>query len=190
LGVKLRRLLEDHNMKTTSDSFDHRSFRLGTVLGGLALLAALGAFKNFMALFSGEREGYVLFGFLALQYSASQVWFGYAFSGLTAQLLRIPHILLYGAAAYGLWTRRKWGWYLVFGYLLYIVLSLGVYTLLYPWGWLTRQPFPQPYLWSETRFFFESLFIIGGIEWYLYRQRGLLGVKKRESLPTISAQQG
>ena len=164
-------------MEARQDTFDHRAFRLGTVLGGLALLAALGAFKNFMAMFSGEHEGYVLFGFLALQYSASQVWFGYAFKGLTAQLLRIPHILLYSAAAYGLWTRRKWAWYLVFGYLLYIVLSLGVYTLLYPWGWLTGQPFPQPYLSSETRFFFESLFIISGIEWYLYRRRDLFGVR-------------
>src|SRR5262245_22975771 len=111
--------------------FDQRTFRLGTVLGSLALIAALGAFKNFMALFSGEREGYVLFGFFALQYSASQIWFGYAFTGLVGQLLRIPHILLYGIAAYGLWTRRQWAWYLVFGYLLYVVLSLGVFTVLY-----------------------------------------------------------
>ncbi len=176
-------------MDAEQNFFDRRAFRFGTVLGGLALLAALGAFKNFMALFSGEREGYVLFGFLALQYSASQVWFGYAFSGLTAQLLRIPHILLYSAAAYGLWTCRKWAWYLVFGYLLYIVFSLGVYTLLYPWGWLTGQPFPQPYLSSETRFFFESLFIISGIEWYLYRRRDLFGVKKSEQLSAVGSQQ-
>jgi hypothetical protein len=176
-------------MDAEQNFFDHNAFRLGTVLGGLALLAALGAFKNFMALFSGEREGYVLFGFLALQYSASQVWFGYAFSGLTAQLLRIPHILLYSAAAYGLWTRCKWAWYLVFGYLLYIVLSLGVYTLLYPWGWLTGQPYPQPYLASETRFFFESLFIIAGIECYFYRRRDLFGVKKSDQLLAVSSQQ-
>src|SRR5712692_3542013 len=176
-------------MDAGQSSFDHRAFRLGTVLGGLGLIAVLGAFKNFMALFSGEREGYVLFGFLALQYSASQVWFGYAFSGLTAQLLRIPHILLYSAAAYGLWTCRKWAWYLVFGYLLYIVFSLGVYTLLYPWGWLTGQPFPRPYLASETRFFFESLFIIGGIEWYLYRRRDLFGVKKSDQLSAVGSQQ-
>ncbi len=80
-------------MDGASTAFDQRAFRAGTIAGGLALLAALGAFKNFMAMFSGERDGYVLFGFLALQYSASQVWFGYAFSGLTGQLLRIPHIL-------------------------------------------------------------------------------------------------
>jgi hypothetical protein len=49
------------SMDARSDPFDYRAFRFGTVLGGLALLAALGAFKNFMALFSGEREGYVLF---------------------------------------------------------------------------------------------------------------------------------
>jgi hypothetical protein len=174
---------------TGQNSFDRRIFRFGTVLGGLALLAALGAFKNFMALFSGEREGYVLFGFLALQYSASQVWFGYAFTGMTGQLLRIPHLLLYSAAAYGLWTRRKWAWYLVCGYLLYVVLSLGVYTLLYPWGWLTGKPFPQPYLSSETRFFFESFFIIAALEWYLCRQRELFGVKKSERLVVVSSQQ-
>ncbi len=94
-------------MTVPQEQFYQRAFRFGTVLGGLALLAALGAFKNFMALFSGEREGYVLFGFLALQYSSSQVWFGYAFTGLTGQLLRIPHILLYTAAAYGLWFRQN-----------------------------------------------------------------------------------
>ena len=164
-------------MEGTSTPFDQRAFRFGTVIGGLALIASLGAFKNFMALCSGERDGYVLFGFLALQYSASQVWFGYAFTGLAGQLLRIPHILLYGAAAYGLWTRRKWAWYLVFGYLLYIVLSLSMFTALYPWGMLTGQPYPYPYLFSETRFFFESFFLIALLEWYLYRQRALFGIR-------------
>ena len=67
--------------------------------------------------------------------------------------------------------------------------SLGVYTLLYPWGWLTGQPFPRPYLASETRFFFESLFIISGIEWYLYRRRDLFGVKKSEQLSAVGSQQ-
>ena len=158
--------------------FDQRAFRAGTVAGGLALLAALGAFKNFMAMFSGEREGYVLFGFLALQYSASQVWFGYAFNGLTGQLLHIPHILLYSAAAYGLWTRRAWAWYLIVGYLVYIAISLGVFTLLYPWGFLTGKPYPEPYRNSETRFFFEALTIIVAIEWFLYRQREVFGVQE------------
>ena len=167
--------------------FDRRAFRLGTFLGGLALLAALGAFKNFMALFSGESEGYVLFGFLALQYSDSQVWFGYAFTGLTGQLLRIPHMLLYTAAAYGLWFRRTWSWYLLFSYLIYVVLSLGVYTLFYPWGFLTGRQFPEPYLSSETRFFFESLVIIIGIEWYLYRCRNLFGIGKTQDAQPKSA---
>ena len=143
-----------------STPFGQRAFRAGTVAGGLALPAALGAFKNFMAMFSGERDGYGLFGFLALQYSASQVWFGYAFSGFSGQLLRIPHILLYGAAAYGLWTRRTWAWYLIVGDLLYIVVSLCVFTLLYSWGFLTGEPYPEPYRTSEIRFFFEALAII------------------------------
>ena len=170
-------------------TFDQRAFRAGTVAGGLALLAALGAFKNFMAMFSGERDGYVLFGFLALQYSAAQVWFGYAFDGLIGQLLRIPHILLYSAAAYGLWTRRKWAWYLLVGYLLYIVVSLGVFTLLYPWGFLTGEPYPHPYRTSETRFFFEALAIIAAIEWFLYRQRDVFGVAKNDSpLPAKNSQ--
>ena len=50
-------------MAIPSHASDPRVFRLGTVLGGLALLAAQGAFKNVMAIFSGEREGYVLFGY-------------------------------------------------------------------------------------------------------------------------------
>lgn len=60
-------------METQAKSSNQLAFRLGTVLGGLALIAALGAFKKVMAMFSGERESYVLFGFLALQYSSSQV---------------------------------------------------------------------------------------------------------------------
>jgi len=160
----------------STTAFDQRAFRAGTLAGGLALIAALGAFKNFMAMFSGERDGYVLFGFLALQYSASQVWFGYAFNGLTGQLLRIPHILLYSAVAYGLWTRRRWAWYLIVGYLVYIIISLGIFTLLYPWGFLTSEPYPEPYRTSETRFFFEALALIAVIEWFLYQQRDVFGV--------------
>ncbi len=165
-------------MEEVSAPFDQRTFRAGTVAGGLALIAALGAFKNFMAMFSGERDGYVLFGFLALQYSASQVWFGYAFSGLTGQFLRVPHILLYSAAAYGLWTRRKWAWYLIAGYLVYAMVSLAIFTLLYPWGFLTDNPYPEPYRTSETRFFFEALAITIALEWILYRQRDVFGIEK------------
>jgi|RhiMethySRZTD1v2_1073278.scaffolds.fasta_scaffold420861_3 hypothetical protein len=170
-------------------TLDQRAFRAGTVAGGLALLAALGAFKNFMALFSGERDGYVLFGFLALQYSASQVWFGYAFNGLAGQLLRIPHILLYSAAAYGLWTRRQWAWYLLIGYLLYVIVSLAVFTLLYPWGLLTGEPYPEPYRTSETRFFFEALAMIVALEWILYRQRDVFGIVENKSLLSVSQSQ-
>ena len=170
-------------------TLDQRAFRSGTVAGGLALIAALGAFKNFMALFSGEREGYVLFGFLALQYSASQVWFGYAFNGLAGQLLRIPHILLYSAAAYGLWTRRKWAWYLLVGYLLYVAVSLAVFTLLYPWGLLTGEPYPEPYRTSETRFFFEALAMIVALEWILYRQRDVFGIVENKSPLSVSQSQ-
>ena len=172
------------------DQLDQRAFRFGTVLGGLALLAGLGAFKNFMAAFSGESQGFVLFGFLALQYSDAQVWFGYRFTGMTGYVLRIIHILLYIAAAYGLWFRRKWSWYLLFIYLAYIVLSLGVYTLLYPWGLLTGQRFPEPYLSSETQFFFESLLIIVGLEWYLYRCRDLFGLGQRGKAQAESAPLG
>ena len=167
-------------MTVSQEQFYQRAFRFGTVLGGVALLAALGAFKNFKALFSGEREGYVLFGFLALRYSSSQVCCGYASTGLTGQRLRIPNILLYTAAAHGLWFRCKWFWYLLFSYLIYIVLSPGVYTLFYSWGFLTGQQFPEPYLSSEIPFFFESLVIIIGIEWYLYRCRNLFRIGKTQ----------
>ncbi len=43
-------------MEGTSAPFDQRAFRTGTIAGGFALIAALGAFKNFMAMFSGERS--------------------------------------------------------------------------------------------------------------------------------------
>lgn len=59
------------------------------------------------------------------------------------------------------------------------MLSLSIYTLLYPWGLLTGRPYPEAYLWSETRFFFESLFILVGLEWYLLRSRELFGLASR-----------
>ena len=71
--------------------------------------------------------------------------------------------------------------------LIYAVLSLGVYTLFYPWGFLTGQQFPEPYLSSEIRFFFESVIIIIGIEWYLYRYRNLFGIGKTKDIQPESS---
>jgi hypothetical protein len=56
--------------------FDHRAFRSGTIPGGLTFLTALGVCKDFMALFSGEREGVgtVQISGIAIFRFASMVW--------------------------------------------------------------------------------------------------------------------
>ena len=43
-----------------------------------------------------------------------QVWFGYRFAGWLAKLLTLPHLVIYGYAAYGLWRLTSLGWWVAF----------------------------------------------------------------------------
>jgi hypothetical protein len=91
-----------------------------------------------------------------------QVWFGYRFEGMLAKLLTLPHLVIYGYAAYGLWRLTKLGWWVGFLYLLYMPLALLLYLYFYATG----------SMW-EIAFAVMSLLIIAAIEVYLYRHRHL-----------------
>jgi hypothetical protein len=61
-----------------------------------------------------------------------QVWFGYRFEGgITAKILTLPHLVVYGYAAYGLFRMRRLGWWVAFLYLLYMPVSFVLYMRRY-----------------------------------------------------------
>ena len=91
-----------------------------------------------------------------------QVWFGYRFEGMAAKLLTIPHLLIYGYIAYGLFRMTRLGWWVAFLYLLYLPVTLLLYMLRYAKGeaW-------------EVVFVAVSLLLIALVEVYLYTHRHL-----------------
>lgn len=91
-----------------------------------------------------------------------QVWFGYRFEGMMAKVLTIPHLLVYGYAAYGLFRMTRLGWWVAFLYLLYIPVSMLLYLMRYGTGegW-------------EIGFAVGSTLLIACLLVYLYRKRGL-----------------
>jgi hypothetical protein len=99
-----------------------------------------------------------------------QVWFGYRFAGWLAKLLTLPHLVIYGYAAYGLWRLTPLGWWVAFLYLLYLPISILLYLLLYGSGeaW-------------ELLFAGVSFLLIAGIAVYLYKQRHLFGHTRSSS---------
>ena len=89
-----------------------------------------------------------------------QVWFGYRFRGLTAKLLTLPHLLIYGYAAYGLFRMHKLAWWLAVVYLLYLPIAFVLYILWYGSGeaW-------------EVIFTVITLAIVAWLEMYLIKNR-------------------
>jgi hypothetical protein len=123
----------------------------------LTFLAFVGVVKDIAVLLSPGERGELTWGFLSVRYtSLMRVWFGYRFVGETAWLAAIPHLLLYGASMIGLVGARRWGWYVAFAYVLYIPLSEWTYMFLYPLGYLSGQPYPDPLRWGEWVFLMIS----------------------------------
>jgi hypothetical protein len=102
-----------------------------------------------------------------------QVWFGYRFEGMIAKLLTLPHLIIYGYVAYGLWRLTYLGWWVAFLYLLYMPITLLLYLLLYASGeaW-------------ELIFAAVSVMLIAATATYLYKQRHLFGHQR--SSPEVS----
>ena len=101
---------------------------------------------------------------LVLAHHDVQVWFGYRFEGMAAKILTLPHLLIYGYAAYGLFRMTPLGWWVAMLYLLYMPVSLLLYALRYAPG--------------ETGalvFVAVSVLLIALIEVYLYTHRHLFG---------------
>jgi hypothetical protein len=128
----------------------------------LAVIAALAVIKDLLDLVGKPTTTDV------------QVWFGYRFEGIIAKLLTLPHLIIYGYAAYGLWRLTYLGWWVAFLYLLYMPITLLLYLLWYASGeaW-------------EILFAAVSVMLIAAIATYLYKQRHLFG--QQRSSPSASS---
>ena len=82
-------------------------------------------------------------------------------------------VVVYAAGPYGLITLRRWGWYLLISYVLYIPLSEGIFLLLYPFGYLTGQPYPIEIVRAQWSFMAVSAVLEIFIISMLWRFRGL-----------------
>jgi hypothetical protein len=133
----------------------------------LAVIAALAVLKDLIDLVGKPAD-------ILLPNHDVQVWFGYRFEGWLAKLLTLPHLIIYGYAAYGLWRLTSLGWWVAFLYLLYMPITILLYLLFYAAGeaW-------------EIIFAGMSLLLIAVIAVYLYTHRQLFGYKRRSS-PTPS----
>ncbi len=152
----------------------YRVYRAGVIAGVLSFIAFLGVVKDLNALLDPAHRGEVAWGFLMVRYSSMQrVWFGYRFTGQAAWLATFPHLLLYAAGIYGLIGLKRWGWYLLFTYLLYIPLSEWTYMFLYPLGYLTGEPYPEPIVYGEWFFLLISFPLELLAAWLLWRYRDL-----------------
>jgi hypothetical protein len=153
------------------EKVETRAYRAGLVAGALSLIALLGAVKDLYAVLKPSGRGQLVLGFLMLRYTRlERVWFGYRFTGRAAFFATLPHVLVYAAVAYGLITRRRWGWYLAFAYILYIPLSELTFAFLYPLGWLTGHPYNASIVRAEWFFMLVSLplelLALGFLWWY------------------------
>jgi uncharacterized membrane protein YkgB len=153
---------------------DERIYRAGLVIGAVALVMALGVIKDVWALVKPSGEGVLVFGFLMVRYSSLyRVWFGYGFTDTAAWYATIPHVILYGAGAYGLVMRRHWGWVLLSVYLLYIPISEVLYALIGGSGYFGRTVIPADILWAHVPYYAVLVLLIGFVEWRLWKCRDL-----------------
>ena len=153
---------------------DLRAYRAGLIFGAITLVMLLGVIKDVWALYKPSGHGQLLFGFLTLRYSsAERVWFGWRFSGAEAWFATVPHVVLYTAGAYGLITLRRWGWYLLFIYLLYIPLSEALFVLFYPFGYVTGLPYPIQIFWAHVPYLITLVVLVVLSAWMLWRYRDL-----------------
>jgi hypothetical protein len=114
-------------MQHLDPNFSAGPTRRPPLISLLAVIAVIAVLKDLIDLFSKPVD-------LQLPNHDVQVWFGYRFEGMIAKILTIPHLLVYGSAAYGLFRMMKWGWWVTFVYLLYIPVSFVLYLLWYGTG--------------------------------------------------------
>ena len=149
-----------------------RLYRIGLIVGSVALVMALGVIKDVWALLKPSGEGILVFGFLMLRYSSNyRVWLGYGFAGRAAWYATIPHVILYGAGIFGLVSRRRWGWALASVYLLYIPISEAVYALVGSYGYLGRPVIPKEILWAHLPYYGVLVVLVALVEWQLWASR-------------------
>jgi hypothetical protein len=139
------------------------SVRRPLLLTILAVIAALAVVKDLIDLIGKPAD-------LLLPNHDVQVWFGYRFAGWAAKLLTLPHLIIYGYAAYGLWRLTLPGWWVAFLYLLYIPISILLFLLFYASGeaW-------------EIIFAVVSCSLIAVIAVYLYKKKSLFGHTRRSA---------
>jgi len=153
---------------------EERAYQAGLIAGAVTLVALLGVVKDLFAVLKPSGRGQLVFGFLMLRYTRlERVWFGYRFTGQKALLVTVLHLLIYAAMAYGLITRRHWGWVLTFAYVLSTLLSELTLAVLYPLGYLIRQPYAQSVMRAEWFFIAVSLPLELLTMWLLWRYRDL-----------------
>ena len=58
------------------------------------------------------------------------VWFGLMFHGWAAKVGGVVHWLVYGALAYGLWTMKRWAWWLASLYATQVAIAMFMWPLL------------------------------------------------------------
>jgi hypothetical protein len=135
----------------------HGTVRRPLLITILAVMAALAVGKDLIDLLGKPAD-------LLMPNHDVQVWFGYRFAGWTAKLLTLPHLVIYGYAAYGLWRLTLPGWWVAFVYLLYIPMAILLYLLFYASG----------EVW-EIIFAAVSFALIAAIAVYLYKKKPLFG---------------
>lgn len=171
MSVKEQAVIPDHETSSSSaaPAADLHSYRAGMVAGALTLICLLGLVKDLYAVLKTGGRGQLILGFLMIRYSSvERVWFGYRFTGTAAWLATFPHLVLYATAIYGLIRLRRWAWYLLFAYVLYIPISEGTFAFLYPLGYLTNHPYDASVVRAEWFFILVSLpleLLAAGLLW-------------------------